>query len=82
MAGGLENVGYCKEGTMCLYNVRIMDEHQSLVALGAGGISKAYYPEENRLERVPNVGNYKIYIERIDEMIERKKNNLFMEEML
>lgn len=82
MAGALENVGYCKEGAMCLYNVRIMDEHQSLVALGAGGISKAYYPEENRLERVPNVANYKIYIERIDEMIERKKNNLFMEEML
>jgi oxygen-independent coproporphyrinogen-3 oxidase len=82
MAGALENVGYCKEGTMCLYNVRIMDEHQSVIALGAGGISKAYYPEEDRLERIPNVSNYKIYIERINEMIERKIKNLFMEEEL
>ncbi len=82
MAGALENVGYCKEDTMCLYNVRIMDEHQSVVALGAGGISKAYYPKEDRLERIPNVSNYKIYIERIDEMIQRKTNNLFMEEEL
>lgn len=82
MAGALENVGYCKEGTMCEYNVRIMEEHQSLIALGAGGISKAYYPQEDRLERIPNVSNYKIYIERIDEMIERKMKNLFMEEEL
>lgn len=82
MAGALENVGYCKEGSMCKYNVRIMDEHQSVIALGAGGISKAYYPKEDRLERVPNVSNYKIYIERIDEMIERKRNNLFTEEKL
>lgn len=82
MAGALENVGYCKDDTMCQYNVRIMDEHQSVVALGAGGISKAYYPKEDRLERIPNVANYKIYIERIDEMIQRKMNNLFMEEEL
>ena len=82
MAGALENVGYCKEGTMCEYNIRIMEEHQSLIALGAGGISKAYYPQEDRLERIPNVSNYKIYIERIDEMIERKMKNLFMEEAL
>jgi len=44
--------------------------------MGAGGISKMYYPEENRLERVPNVSNYEIYIERIDEMIERKRKGI------
>ena len=33
--------------------------------------------EENRLERIPNVSNYEIYIERIDEMLERKEKNLF-----
>ena len=76
MAGNFENVGYCKDGTASLYNIRIMDEDQSIIALGAGGISKVYYPEENRLERVPNVSNYEIYIERIDEMIERKVKGL------
>ncbi len=79
MAGALENVGYCKDDTPCVYNIRIMDESQSILALGAGGISKKYYPQENRLERVANVSNYQIYIERIDEMIDRKIKNFFKE---
>lgn len=77
IAGSTENIGYCKDDTLSLYNVRIMEEAQSIIALGAGGITKVYYPEENRLERIPNVSNYEIYIERIDEMIERKAQNLF-----
>ena len=75
MAGALENIGYTKGGCDSCYNVRIMDEHQTICAFGAGGVSKVYYPEENRLERVANVANYQQYIERIDEMIERKENN-------
>jgi oxygen-independent coproporphyrinogen-3 oxidase len=71
-AGNLENTGYTKGALPCLYNVRIMEENQSIVALGAGASSKAYYPEENRLERVFNVSNYEIYIERLPEMLERK----------
>lgn len=77
MAGAYENTGYCKSGKEGIYNIRIMDEHQTIVALGAGGITKVYYPHENRLERVPNVVNYEEYINRIDEMLKRKKDNLF-----
>ncbi|MCI9596409.1 MAG: coproporphyrinogen dehydrogenase HemZ [Firmicutes bacterium] len=76
-AGSTENIGYCKDDALGLYNVRIMEEAQSIIALGAGGITKVYYPAENRLERVPNVSNYEIYIERIEEMLERKRRNLF-----
>lgn len=79
MAGAFENTGYCKESKDCIYNVRIMDEHQIIVALGAGGISKMYYPEENRLERVPNVTSYQEYIKRTCEMLDRKEKKLFME---
>lgn len=79
MAGAGENIGFCKAGTENLYNARIMDEHQSILALGAGGISKVYFPEENRLERVPNVSNYEIYMERIDEMLHRKQDKFFEE---
>ena len=79
MAEAFENVGYCKEGTPCIYNIRIMEERQTVLALGAGGISKMYYPDENRLERVPNVSNYEIYISRLDEMLDRKEKNIFME---
>lgn len=78
MAGNFENVGYCKNNTASLYNIRIMEENQSIIALGAGGISKIYYPAENRLERVANVSNYEIYIERIDEMIQRKDNGIVL----
>ena len=62
---------------LSVYNIRIMEEAQSILALGAGGISKIYFPEENRLERVANVSNYEIYIDRLDEMMERKKNRIF-----
>jgi oxygen-independent coproporphyrinogen-3 oxidase len=77
MAGNLENTGWCKEGTAGIYNIRIMEEMQTIIALGAGGVTKVYYPEENRLERVPNVTNYELYTSRIDEMLQRKKENLF-----
>ena len=76
MAGNFENVGYCMGGSASLYNIRIMEEDQTIIALGAGGISKVYYPAEDRLERVANVSNYEIYIERIDEMIKRKEEGL------
>ena len=76
MAGNFENVGWCRGDTASLYNIRIMDEDQSIIALGAGGISKVYFPEEDRLERIPNVSNYEIYIDRIDEMIDRKEKGL------
>ncbi len=77
MAGSFENTGYCKGRTQGLYNIRIMDEHQSIIALGAGGITKRYYPETDKLVRIPNVTNYKEYINRIDEMCARKEKNLW-----
>ena len=78
MKGNFENVSYAKKGTESPYNIRIMDEHQTIIAMGAGGISKAYYDAENRLERVPNVSNYQVYIDRIDEMIQRKEDKLYL----
>ena len=49
-----------------------MEDRQSIIALGAGGVGKIYYPDEDRIERVANVSNYEIYSERFDEMLERK----------
>ncbi|MDF2546560.1 MAG: hemZ [Anaerosolibacter sp.] len=76
MVGNLENIGYCKPGHECIYNIQIMEERQTIIALGAGAISKVYYPLENRLERVPNVTNVEHYIKRVDEMIEKKRIQL------
>ncbi len=73
MSGAMENIGWCKNDSMSVYNVRIMEERQSIIAMGAGAISKAYFPRENRLERYPNVSNYEIYCDRIEDMIDRKQ---------
>ncbi len=76
MIGNFENVGYSIPGKEGRYNIEIMEERQSILAFGAGGVSKIYDPKINRLERVPNVKGVKEYIERIDEMIRRKKGGM------
>lgn len=72
MLGNLENIGYAKEGYECIYNIQMMEERQSNIALGAGSITKFVYIDENRIERVENVKNLEQYIDRVDEMIKRK----------
>lgn len=72
MLGNLENIGYAKEGYECIYNMQIMEEKQSNYALGAGAITKFVYLDEDRIERVENVKNVEQYIDRVDEMIKRK----------
>ena len=72
MAGNFENVGYAREGCYGIYNILIMEEKQTIVALGAGTISKRVYPD-GRIERCDNVKDVSQYIERIGEMIERKR---------
>lgn len=74
IAGNMENVGYAREGKAGIYNILIMEEKQTIVALGAGSVTKYVYPDGERIERVDNVKNVDQYIERIDEMIERKVN--------
>jgi oxygen-independent coproporphyrinogen-3 oxidase len=76
MAGNFENVGYAKEGKACLYNILIMEEVQSILALGAGASTKLVYASD-RIERVENVKDIRSYIDRIDEMIDRKKRIQF-----
>lgn len=73
MAGNLENVGYAKPGKACLYNIGNMEETASVLALGAGAITKWIYDRELRIERAPNVKNIEEYIARVDEMCQRKR---------
>jgi coproporphyrinogen dehydrogenase HemZ len=75
MMGNLENVGYAKQGFECIYNIDMMEESCSVLAFGAGAISKRVFLEENRLARCPNVKGPKLYIARIDDMIEKKKKH-------
>ncbi len=73
MAGNLENVGYALPGHECLYNVDMMEETGHVMAVGAGGISKRVDPALGRIERAPNVSEISQYIDRTEEMLERKR---------
>jgi len=75
MAGNFENVGYAKDGKAGIYNVLMMEEKQTIAALGAGSISKRVY-EGGRIVRCENVKDVALYIEKIDEMIGRKRKLL------
>lgn len=70
--GNLENVAYCKKGHESLYNIYIMEELQTIISMGAGGVTKTVDKETDRIERIFNVKEAKDYIERLDEMLERK----------
>ena len=70
--GNLENVGYSKPGFESLYNLYIMEEIQTIISLGCGGVTKTVDLETNRIERIFNVKEAKDYIERLDEMLHRK----------
>jgi len=73
IAGNMENVGYARKAG--IYNILIMEEKQTIVACGAGSVSKRVYPD-GRIERCENVKDVASFIERIDEMIERKRKLL------
>ncbi len=70
--GGLENVGYFRDGNVCIFNIDSMEDVSSVIGIGAGAISKRVFNLENRIEREPNCKYIADYIERIDEMIEKK----------
>ena len=73
MAGNLENVGYALPGHACLYNIDMMEETGHVLAVGAGAISKRVDPAAGRIERAPNVSEIREYIQRVGEMLERKR---------
>lgn len=73
MEENMENVGYAKEGKEGLYNILIMEEKHSILALGAGGATKLVFSGGGRVERTENVKSLKDYLERTDEMIARKE---------
>lgn len=73
MMGNLENVGYSKAGHFSEYNINIMEEVLSILALGAGGSGKVVSRNKERIERVFNFKGPIEYITRFDEILEKKK---------
>lgn len=70
--GNLENVGWCTEGNECLYNVFMMEECHTVLAAGAGGVTKLCEPGGTNVERIFNYKYPYEYISGFDKITERK----------
>ncbi len=70
----LENIGYFKDNTPCIFNIASMEDASSIIAVGANAITKIYYENENRIERIANQKNLKDYIAKVNDAIEKKKS--------
>ena len=71
MSGSFENVGWCKPGTMSVYNIYMMEELHTILSLGGGGMNKVNLGP-NKLERFHNPKIPRDYIERIDTILSQK----------
>ncbi|MCD8127474.1 MAG: coproporphyrinogen dehydrogenase HemZ [Clostridiales bacterium] len=73
MSGALENIGWCKPGYEGLYNICIMEELHTILALGAGGSTKLTDPATGKIVRITNPKYPKEYIEHIDQICTEKR---------
>ena len=69
----LENVGWCKPGYEGYYNVYIMEEVQTILSAGAGGSTKLVADGGKRMQRIFNFKYPNEYIQRFEQVLERKK---------
>ncbi len=81
MVGNFENVGWAKPGHEGIYNVFIMDETHTILACGAGAVTKLKNPHSGELKRVFNYKFPYEYIDRFSEIKKRKEQivNFFSE---
>ena len=75
--GNLENVGYAADGKLCVYNVDMMEETTSILAHGAGAMTKRVFSGQNRVERIPNPKDVPTYGAKLD-ALDRAKRALFL----
>ena len=73
MAGNQENVGYALPDHACVYNIDMMEETANILAMGAGATTKRLFNRKGFIKRAFNVSDIRQYIERVDEMVERKR---------
>lgn len=72
MSGGFENVGWCLPERASLYNILIMEELKTILALGGGGVTKLVDNRSGKIERIFNMKYPYEYIAGIDRVIDNK----------
>lgn len=72
MVGNLENVGYSIPDKECIYNVEMIEDKQTIIAIGSNGVSKIIFRDTNRIERYGNLKDVREYTKRIEEKVDGK----------
>lgn len=73
MSGSFENVGWCRLGTVCAYNIIMMEELQTVLSLGAGGVTKLVDPVTGKIDRLSNPKYPKEYLDRWEKIAADKE---------
>jgi len=75
ISGGYENVGWCLPGHECIYNICMMEELTTVLAVGGGGVTKLV-SQDNRIERAFNAKFPREYL-LLEDKMERKFDEIF-----
>lgn len=70
--GNLENVGWAKAGFEGIYNVYMMEECHTVLAVGAGAVTKLKAPNSGEIERIFNYKYPYEYINDFEQILNRK----------
>jgi len=73
MSGSLENVGWTKPGLDSLYNIVMMEELQTVVSIGGGGVTKLVDPAAGKIIRLPNPKYPHDYLATLDKVLGQKR---------
>lgn len=71
-SGQMENIGCCVAGAESLYNIQIMEEHQTILGIGGAATSKIVNPKTLRLKTSFNAKDLAVYLDRVDTYIEKR----------
>lgn len=78
IAGNLENIGYSKRGFECIFNIQTMEDRQTVLAFGAGGVSKVIDPSTNKINRNFNTKDVRNYIQNVEEIAKVKASQVLL----
>ena len=73
MSGDLENVGYARAGAESIYNIQIMEEHQTIIGIGGAATTKVLGIRSGRMRSVFNAKDLVTYLRDIDIYIEKRR---------
>ena len=73
MSGDLENVGYARAGAESIYNIQIMEEHQTIIGIGGAATTKVLGVRSGRMHSVFHAKDLVTYLRDIDIYIEKRR---------